>query len=117
MGQEGYWRGAAMGTINRLLFFVLGLFMVPFVLALGQQDKPQVSPVLEEQIAKKCFGLPHGSMVKCSEDEESRLPAAESKKVETKAENSLEEGKTIFYQYCYVCHGLEGKGNGPGAEY
>ncbi len=88
----------------------------------------------EQAIMKKCAGLGHWLMLRCVELENKGengrpLPTHMTEQYQsladlTKAVNpvpaskkSIEQGKTVFYQYCYSCHGMEGKGNGPGAEY
>ena len=37
------------------------------------------------------------------------------KKVPAQSTTSV-DGKTLFREYCAVCHGVEGRGNGPAAE-
>jgi len=88
----------------------------------------------EQEIMKKCTGLGHWSMLKCVELEsygEDGQPAPTHMAEQYRSladlaqvtnpipagKKSIEQGKTIFYQYCFVCHGEGGKGNGPRAEY
>ena len=87
----------------------------------------------EEAVMKKCVGLDHWSMIRCvdleSQGKDGKpliMPAEQYQPLVDMAkynnpipvsEKSLEQGKTVFYQYCYSCHGMEGKGNGPGAEF
>ena len=88
----------------------------------------------EQAIMKKCAGLGHWLMIRCVElenqgkngrplptrmTEQYRSLADLSKEVNPVpfGKKSIERGKTVFYQYCYSCHGMEGKGIGPGAEY
>jgi mono/diheme cytochrome c family protein len=83
---------------------------------------------------KKCTGLGHWSMLKCVELEKqgknglpASIPMAEQyqslmdlSKVRNPVlpdKKSIEQGKIVFYQYCFACHGIEGRGNGPQAEY
>ncbi len=87
-----------------------------------------------QEIIKKCSGLNHWLMIRCVELEnqgkEGRpLPTRMTEQYRSLADlakeinpipptkKSIEQGKTVFYQYCYSCHGMEGKDNGPATEY
>ncbi len=88
----------------------------------------------EQEIMKKCAGLDHWSMLRCVELEnrgENGWPAptgmtepyrsladlAKTINPIPASKKSIEHGKAIFYHYCFACHGIEGKGNGPLAKY
>src|ERR1700720_2833602 len=43
----------------------------------------------------------------------SKAPEASAPHSEAVEESAAQAGKTIFQTRCFVCHGREGKGNGP----
>lgn len=115
------------------LIGVIFLVLVPGM-CLAQPLKSDAAK--EQDIIRKCLGLGHWSMVQCVELERKRemgeqaqpavpvRPAPRALEESAKDKNpvpanraSIENGKTVYQQYCFTCHGGSGKGNGPASEF
>jgi mono/diheme cytochrome c family protein len=63
---------------------------------------------------QQVFAPPEGSVAVGREMEMTREEAARQLRNPLPAEaTTLEEGKQLYATYCFVCHGPEGRGNGP----
>ncbi len=90
----------------------------------------------EKAIVEKCTRFGHWSMIRCIELNSQNVASVQlgppsqapeqfqsvkglGNAVNPIAPNkiSVEKGKTTFYQYCFSCHGMDGRGHGPAAEY
>lgn len=108
--------------------------IVKFAIVLVLSSSAYADDQREQAIMKKCTGISHWSMLRCVELEsqgkdglsasaptaepyQSLVDLAKVSNPVPASQKSIEQGKTIFYQYCFACHGMEGKGNGPAAEY
>ena len=115
-----------------------GLSLVFCVSVFAQEPKGLANSLSKEkleEISRKCLGgLGHWSMVKCVEIESNRelassVSTATKEKFESfndvvqpntpveASQESIERGEIIYSQYCFVCHGEKGKGDGPAAEF
>ena len=117
----------------------IGLSVTFCIVAFAQGSKAGANSLPKEkleEITRRCVGGGHWSIVKCIELETNReliqlgqqpivpeptqeITSANIKYKGSIAANleSIREGEKVYWEYCFVCHGDQGKGDGPAAEF